>query len=267
MLYEAMQDTDFWGHFSEELIGIDVTEIVDLVREILDDPESGLTDKQKRELKDLADQAQNAANRDAAKDIIKKIGKFLEEFSKSSLGKEKLPKTIGKILGKATKWVPIIGDIVFSYLDAREAQGEAKELAANLQGIDKWQLIERGLGRYDTGTTQESWNKTYNDRMQNLEEEHSDDSPLYRLLHKGRAEEKAKNKADGHVRSNVASNTGGVEEGKKPSKEDTTSACYYFWEASQIHPLKIPKKILSYDPERVEVEDPLMHGEPYPEII
>ena len=43
--------------------------------------------------------------------------------------------------------------------------------------------------------------------------------------------------------------------------------CWYFLQASLIQPRSIENSSELWDPEHVEVEIPLMEGEPYPEIV
>jgi hypothetical protein len=196
---------------------------------------------------------------------IEKNGKLSEDgWKKVSRISGAAFKLIGKAVETKVEWIPILGTLVGKLTDAKAMQEGAQELLEKSTAAKKWHYIELGLSRYRyLAITQDEWNRHFENEKGRLKEEHPRWGKTQRWQKK--TERTAKDYAEKSISDNMDSfiarlDTKGESEGE---------ACYFFYRAylTKIELKKPWWKILSYDPERVEIEDPLMHGEPYPEII
>jgi hypothetical protein len=98
--------------------------------------------------------------------------------------------------------------------------------------------------------------ENYNSALEKERDKLSNDNdPDYREESSEEIEEEAKDYADFHIRQNAKTCI---------DRLRVAQCCRHFLNAYRIN---LSPTGMRYDPERVEIEDPLMHGEPYPEII
>jgi hypothetical protein len=174
-------------------------------------------------------------------------------------------KLIGKAVGTKVKLIPIVGTLVGYLMDARAMQEAEQELFEKSTAAKKWHYIEVGLSRYRyDAITPKTWQSFHDDRTAELEEDQ--DSSLWKTQ---KRKEEIETWATDHADSSMKSLYRDFIEDLSTAGEKEGEACYFFYRAhlTKVELKKPWWKILSYDPERVEIEDPLMHGEPYPEII
>jgi hypothetical protein len=207
-----------------------------------------------------------------AKTDIKEILDDMEDGELSEDGWKKVSTISGaafKLIGKAVEtkveWIPILGTLVGKLTDARAMQEGAQELLEKSTAAKKWHYIQRGLDRYrQQSIDPEMWQTQYERKKGKLEEENKGLFPTMKWK-EDQVEKQAREFADDATEGSMAHFIKNLD--KKGEEEG--EACYFFYRAylTKIELKKPWWKILSYDPERVEIEDPLMHGEPYPEII
>jgi hypothetical protein len=190
----------------------------------------------------------------------------------------KLAKKVGGSVGKTVaKWIPFVGQIAGIFLDAWEEQKEAERMEAATDAIQKWQWVEKGIRDYNK-CGKDDFESTFKDKIQNWEDgEYTGDNrvgwPLppnengikFREEKKReKAEDRAQQAAQDDMRTRMEQYAMGTDENLRAG-EDPSSICFCFEQAKNI---KVKFNVgESWDPERVEVEIPLMRGEDYPVII
>jgi hypothetical protein len=150
-----------------------------------------------------------------------------------------------------SKIFPII-DIIYGPL---LEQLESKEMQRGYKATEKLNEIERGLEQYQTlmcFVDEENYNSALEDIRGELS---NDNDPRRRKKSHEEIEEDAKDFADSHICQNAKTCI---------DRLLIRQCCKHFLNAYRIN---LSPTGMRYDPERVEIEDPLMHGEPYPEII
>jgi hypothetical protein len=105
----------------------------------------------------------------------------------------------------------------------------------------------------------------YNDSLESQNENYPSFIPISQRTKERTARDNA-DKNLKHDMDDLIKQIEGEGEHYKENNYDEGIICYHFFRAWQIKPGTVTSG-MSYDPERVEIEDPLMHGEPYPEII
>jgi hypothetical protein len=150
-----------------------------------------------------------------------------------------------------SKIFPII-DIIYGPL---LEQLEDKEMQRGYKATEKLNEIERGLEQYQTlmcFVDEENYNSALEDRRDELS---NDNDQGRNKKSPEEIEEEAKDYADFQIRRNAKTCI---------DRLRVAQCCRHFLNAYRIN---LSPTGMRYDPERVEIEDPLMHGEPYPTII
>jgi hypothetical protein len=186
-------------------------------------------------------------------------------------------KLVGKV-GKGAlksvgiKVIPIIGQVAGIFLDAAEEQKEAKEFEAAFEASQKWIEINLGLNAYALSSESEynrlaernfnQWKKGLQDPNIYPRTPRDPENPTSRDKQR---EEEAKDQAEYDAERAIIS--GAEDAARNPFMNHESNACYHFQAAYSKTAKRPAREILSYDPERVEVEDYLIRGEDYPKII
>jgi hypothetical protein len=151
-----------------------------------------------------------------------------------------------------TELVPILSTIVDIAIHAEKNWREDKALKQKSEAIQKWEHIQLGLGDYDytvRHTDQDAWDRYYENALESFGG----------VWVSTREEGRAKDNANKDIKDNI--------EGALNDANQNEKICWHFRKASSIHPRPLKDSGLLWDPERVEIEGPLMRGEPYPKII
>jgi hypothetical protein len=251
----------YWDCLSKEVTGKDLEGLRARLEEIYSDPTTYLTplgpaakwveQDIKEILDDLDDDKLSPDSWEKLKDVS------LELATKGA-----------KVAGKGAKWVkfvPIVGQVVGFFCDAAISQEQYKAQFGRLKAIDKWAHINLGLEGYkaiEGFFTQEKWEQRKDQFIE-------DAGHKYKPWEQDDLEDDSSDHATGDLMNDMEDLIKQIEgEGEYYKKDnyDEGIICYHFFRAWQIKPGTV-RSGMSYDPERVEIEDPLMHGEPYPEII
>jgi hypothetical protein len=249
---------DYWNCLSDQVLGQSLDDLKERLEKLKNDPDLltviGLAVPELETLlNDFNDGELDSSSWKKLKEIGLKIGE-----------------KAGKKLLKGTKWVkivPIAGQIAGFFCDAAIQQMENKEQREKFWAIDKWIHIRMGLKGYadEVGDlTQERWEENYEDFWENNNETYGTKGSKIRQKNKDSAKKSADDALSNDLKGEIDKIKNEKYDENNPYNESLTAL--HFWIAFQING-KRAEHALSYDPERVEVEDYLMHGEPYPVII
>jgi hypothetical protein len=232
-----------------ETFGIKIEDIFAFQRELDSALEAIENEEDVGELQEHSKNLNNVLN-DITRGVDEKAVKILIK-ELLNIAKEILKKQGTKLGSALASWIPFIGKVVDIACNALDMYQSANSDFDKFTGIDKWRYINVGLGVYTAETrdvNQERWEKKYNRHYENDTDRYHGKREATRMANEDIIEDLQDTAAG------ATTNAGGI--------------CWNFKQAYETKAVKYTKNFGElWDPERVEVEIPLMMGEPYPEII